>query len=99
MARVNAQAVLDQIERAAASEPLASGNGAVTHAETVDRSGRRRRGSKQRAAEEGERMAIYLPPDLHEAVRELAFRERASLSYVVTMALDAWVKRVTKGRP
>lgn len=58
----------------------------------MERGGRRRRGSKQRAAEEGERMAIYLPPDLHEAVRELAFRERASLSYIMTQAARMLVK-------
>jgi hypothetical protein len=37
-------------------------------------------------------MAVYLPPDLHEAVREIAFRERASLSYIMTLAAQMLVK-------
>lgn len=35
---------------------------------------------------------MYLPPDLYEAVRELAYRDKASLSHVATEAVRLLVK-------
>ena len=52
-----------------------------------------KKGSPRRAAEEGERLTVYLPADLHEHVRRYAFDDKASLSHVVTEAVRLLVKQ------
>lgn len=48
--------------------------------------------SKLRRAELGERVAIYLPPELAAELRVRCARERRSLSDGVTTAVEAWLR-------
>ena len=48
--------------------------------------------SRLRRAELGERMAVYLPPELAAELRVRCARERRSLSDAVTTAVEAWVR-------
>lgn len=48
--------------------------------------------SKLRRAELGERVAVYLPPELAAELRVRCARERRSLSDAVTAAVEAWVR-------
>ena len=49
--------------------------------------------SKLRREGPGERVNAYLPPELVEALRTAAFRERRSVSDVLTEAVAQWAKR------
>jgi hypothetical protein len=50
------------------------------------------RTSRLRRDSGGERIAIYLPPDLAEALRVRCARERRSISDAVTDAVTGWLK-------
>lgn len=50
------------------------------------------RASKLRREEGGERVAIYLPPDVAEELRVRCARERRSISDAVTEAVTGWLK-------
>lgn len=49
--------------------------------------------SRLRRAERGERLALYLPPDVAEELRVRCARERRSASDAVTEAVRAWLAR------
>lgn len=49
--------------------------------------------SKLRRSELGERVAVYLPPELATELRLLCARERRSLSDAVTDATSEWIRR------
>jgi hypothetical protein len=49
--------------------------------------------SKLRRSELGERVAVYLPPKLAEELRVKCAKQRQSLSDAVTYAVAAWVIR------
>lgn len=57
------------------------------------RTNSRRSASRLRREESGERLAIYLPPELAMELRMLCVRERRSVSDAVTDAVAALVKR------
>jgi hypothetical protein len=46
----------------------------------------------RRREEGGERLAVYLPPDIAEALRIAAVRARRSLSDAVTAAVVLWLQ-------
>lgn len=48
--------------------------------------------SRLRRAELGERMVVYLPPELATELRVRCARERRSLSDAVTAAVEAWAR-------
>lgn len=48
--------------------------------------------SRLRRAELGERVVVYLPPDLATELRVRCARERRSLSDAVTAAVEAWAR-------
>ena len=48
--------------------------------------------SKLRRTELGERMVVYLPPELATELRVRCARERRSLSDAVTAAVEAWTR-------
>lgn len=50
------------------------------------------RESRLRREVGGERIAIYLPPDLAEELRVRCARERRSISDAVTEAVASWLK-------
>ena len=50
------------------------------------------RASRLRREVAGERLAIYLPPDVAEELRVRCARERRSISDAVTEAVSAWLK-------
>lgn len=52
--------------------------------------------SRLRRSELGERVAIYLPPELAAELRVRCARERRSLSDAVTAAVETWL-RSSKG--
>lgn len=54
---------------------------------------RERKPSKLRRDGPGERVNAYLPPELVEELRAAAFRERRSLSDVLTEAVREWAER------
>ena len=49
-------------------------------------------GSRRRREVGGERLAIYLPPDVAEELRVRCARERRSISDAVTEAVTGWLK-------
>ena len=49
------------------------------------------RGSRLRREESGERVAVYLPPELVTALRVRCAQERRSVSDAITEAVSAWV--------
>lgn len=49
-------------------------------------------GSPKRAAAAGERLTVYLPSDLYDQARALAFEDHTSLSHVVTEAMRLLVE-------
>ena len=51
--------------------------------------------SKRRRPSRGERMAVYLPPELAEALRVRCAHERRSMSDAVTEAVSIWACRPT----
>lgn len=51
------------------------------------------RPSRMRRPTLGERMAIYLPPELAEELRIRCAKERRSLSDAITHAVEEWVRR------
>jgi hypothetical protein len=48
--------------------------------------------SKLRRTELGERLVVYLPPELATELRVRCARERRSLSDAVTAAVEAWAR-------
>jgi hypothetical protein len=50
------------------------------------------RASRLRRETGGERLAIYLPPDVAEELRVRCARERRSISDAVTEAVTGWLK-------
>jgi hypothetical protein len=48
--------------------------------------------SKLRRPERGERVSIYVPPELAEALRVRCAKERRSVSDAVTEAVTVWLK-------
>ncbi len=48
--------------------------------------------SRLRRAELGERMVVYLPPELATELRVRCARERRSLSDAVTAAVETWAR-------
>jgi hypothetical protein len=50
------------------------------------------RASRLRREIAGERLAIYLPPNVAEELRVRCARERRSISDAVTEAVSAWLK-------
>ncbi len=52
---------------------------------------RRPKASRLRREIGGERLAIYLPPDVAEELRVRCARERRSISDAVTEAVKAWL--------
>jgi hypothetical protein len=50
------------------------------------------RASRLRREISGERLAIYLPPDVAEELRVRCARERRSISDAVTEAVSTWLK-------
>jgi hypothetical protein len=50
------------------------------------------RASRLRREVGGERVAIYLPPELAEELRVRCARERRSISDAVTEAVTGWIK-------
>ncbi len=48
--------------------------------------------SRLRRSELGERVAVYLPPELAAELRVRCARERRSLSDAVTAAVEAWLR-------
>lgn len=50
------------------------------------------RSSRLRRSELGERMVIYLPPELATELRVRCARERRSLSDATTAAVEAWLR-------
>lgn len=48
--------------------------------------------SRLRRPERGERISVYVPPELAEALRVRCARERRSVSDAVTEALATWLK-------
>jgi hypothetical protein len=49
------------------------------------------RGSRRKRAERGERLTVYIPPEVAEALRVRCARERRSLSEAATEALSKWI--------
>jgi hypothetical protein len=49
--------------------------------------------SKLRREGPGERVNAYLPPELAEGLREIAFRERRSVSDALSEAVRQWIGR------
>jgi hypothetical protein len=50
-------------------------------------------GTPKRRAEGGVRLPVYVPPEVDEAVRDIAHDEKRSVSDLVTEALTAWLAR------
>lgn len=48
--------------------------------------------SRLRRLERGERVSVYIPPEMAEALRVRCARERRSVSDAVTEALTAWLE-------
>jgi len=59
------------------------------------RASSRRPSSRMRREESGERVAIYLPPDVATELRVLCARERRSVSDAVTDAVTSLLRRKT----
>lgn len=55
--------------------------------------------SRQRRAELGERVVVYLPPELVTELRVTCARERRSLSDAVTAAVGSWSQHKATSRP
>lgn len=60
--------------------------------ELVERSTPPRPPSRLRRETLGERLAIYVPPELAETLRVRCARERRSISDAMTEALELWMK-------
>lgn len=60
--------------------------------ERVERSKSPKSSSRLRRETLGERLAIYVPPELAERVRVRCAKDRRSISDAVTVALEAWMK-------
>lgn len=56
---------------------------------------KRARASRLRRDTSGERLSIYVPPDVAEALRVRCARERRSVSDAVTEAVAEWMKGVS----
>lgn len=51
--------------------------------------------SAKRRAERGEKLTIYLPPELAQEVRLEAIRRRCSVSHAMTEAAQAWLRKTS----
>lgn len=54
--------------------------------------------SKRRREEAGERLTVYLPPDLAMELRVLCARKRYSVSHAMTEAIQRWMRSENKPR-
>lgn len=71
--------------RTAVAEPVAARFTIATDAKPA-------RASRMRRPTLGERVAVYLPPELAEELRVRCAKERRSLSDAITHAVEAWVR-------
>ena len=74
----------------AASMPKATPVAAVSSVQSSS-SGPTKKGSKLKRDSLGERVTIYLPPKLADAVRRRCLKERRSVSDALTEAAETWV--------
>lgn len=64
--------------------------------EAVDASARKK-GSRLKRESLGERVTVYLPPKLADAVRRRCLKERRSISDGMTEAAEAWISASKRG--